>query len=96
MYMFFEKRNGLQVLPSLDVSFYINPCSSKLQEYVVRMDVINRTSLRNFKLHQLSSVGNEWQISLIESIDHIFPTGNLVPGQALSCFLKLKVGPTRS
>ncbi|XP_076953793.1 uncharacterized protein LOC143627976 [Bidens hawaiensis] len=80
----------LEVLPSLDVSFYINPCSSKLQEYVVRMDVINRTSLRNFKLHQLSSVGKEWQISLIESIDHIFPTGNLVPGQALSCFLKLK------
>ncbi|KAI3823375.1 hypothetical protein L1987_04810 [Smallanthus sonchifolius] len=80
----------LEVLPSLDVSFFISPCSSRLQEYVVRMDVINRTSLRNFKLHQLSSVGNEWQISLIESINHIFPSGNLVPGQALSCFLKLK------
>ncbi|KAK9072718.1 hypothetical protein SSX86_009153 [Deinandra increscens subsp. villosa] len=80
----------LEVLPSLDVSFFISPCSSRLQEYVVRMDVINRTSLRNFKLHQLSSVGNEWQISLIESIEHIFPSGNLEPGQALSCFLKLR------
>ncbi|XP_022024957.1 trafficking protein particle complex subunit 8 isoform X1 [Helianthus annuus] len=80
----------LEVLPSLDVSFFINPSSSRLQEYVVRMDIINRTSLRNFKLHQLSSVGNEWKISLIESLNHIFPSGILVPGQALTCFLKLK------
>ncbi|KAK1435003.1 hypothetical protein QVD17_00758 [Tagetes erecta] len=80
----------LEVLPSLDVSFNISTSSSRLQEYVVRMDVINRTSLRNFKLHQLSSVGNDWQISLVEPIKHIFPSGNLEPGQALSCFLKLK------
>nr|XP_043638144.1 trafficking protein particle complex subunit 8 [Erigeron canadensis] len=80
----------LEVLPSLDVSFHISPCPTRLQEYIVRMDVINRTSLRSLKLHQLSSVGNEWQISLIESIEDIFPSGNLVAGQALSCFLKLK------
>ncbi|KAL8255725.1 hypothetical protein R6Q59_030792 [Mikania micrantha] len=88
-YRILRAHHMLEVLPSLDVSFIVNPSSSSLQEYVVRMDVINRTSLRNFKLHQLSSVGNEWQISLIESINHIFPSGNLVPGQALSCFLKL-------
>ncbi|KVH90571.1 hypothetical protein Ccrd_007407 [Cynara cardunculus var. scolymus] len=82
----------LEVLPSLDLSFYINPCPTRLQEYIVRMDVINRTGSRSLKLHQLSSVGNEWQISLIESINDIFPLGNLVAGQALSCFLKLKVG----
>ncbi|KAJ9554786.1 hypothetical protein OSB04_009400 [Centaurea solstitialis] len=80
----------LEVLPSLDMSFYINPCPTRLQEYIVRMDVINRTGSRSLKLHQLSSVGNEWQISLIESINDIFPSGNLVAGQALSCFLKLK------
>lgn len=80
----------LEVLPSLDVSFYISPCPTRMQEYIVRMDVINRTSLRSLKLHQLSSVGNEWQISLIESIKDIFPSGNLVAGQALSCFFKLK------
>ncbi|XP_024985090.1 trafficking protein particle complex subunit 8 isoform X2 [Cynara cardunculus var. scolymus] len=80
----------LEVLPSLDLSFYINPCPTRLQEYIVRMDVINRTGSRSLKLHQLSSVGNEWQISLIESINDIFPLGNLVAGQALSCFLKLK------
>lgn len=80
----------LEVLPSLDVTFHISPCPTKLQEYIVRMDVINRTNLRSLKLHQLSTVGNGWQISLIESIKDIFPSGNLVAGQALSCFLKLK------
>nr|GEV78526.1 trafficking protein particle complex subunit 8 isoform X1 [Tanacetum cinerariifolium] len=80
----------LEVLPSLDVSFNISPCPTRLQEYIVRMDVINRTSLRSIKLHQLSSVGDGWQISLIESMKGIFPSGNLGAGQALSCFLKLK------
>lgn len=79
----------LEVLPSLDVSFSISTCPSRLQEYIVRMDVINK-GLRSLKLRQLSSVGSEWQISLIESIQDIFPSGNLVAGQALSCFLKLK------
>lgn len=81
----------LEVLPSLDVSFYISPCPWRLQEYIMRMDVVNMTSLRSLKLHQLSSVGNEWHISLIEPIKDIFPSGNLLPAQALSCFLKLKV-----
>ncbi|XP_071710414.1 uncharacterized protein [Rutidosis leptorrhynchoides] len=80
----------LEVLPSLDVSFHISPCPTRMQQYIVRMDIINRTSLRSSKLHQLSCVGNEWQISLIESIKDILPSGNLVAGQALSCFLKLK------
>ncbi|KAL4591859.1 hypothetical protein LXL04_004833 [Taraxacum kok-saghyz] len=80
----------LEVLPSLDVSFNISPCPSKLQEYIVRMDVINK-GLKSLKLRQLSSVGSEWQISLIESIQDLIPSGNLVPGQALSAFLKLKI-----
>lgn len=72
------------------MSFNISPCPSRLQEYIVQMDVINK-GLKSLKLRQLSSVGSEWQISLIESIQDIIPSGNLASGQSLSCFLKLKV-----
>ncbi|GKB36382.1 trafficking protein particle complex subunit 8 isoform X1 [Tanacetum coccineum] len=80
----------LEVLQSLDVSFNISLCPTRLKEYIMRMDVINRTSLRSIKLHQLSSVGDGWKISLIESMKGIFPSGNLGASPALSCFLKLK------
>lgn len=79
----------LEVLPSLDVSFQISPCPSRLQEFLVRMDVINRTRSESFKFHQLSSVGNEW-LSLLQPIDTILPLKFLMGGQALSCFFKLK------
>ncbi|GFY97981.1 tetratricopeptide repeat (TPR)-like superfamily protein [Actinidia rufa] len=81
---------NLEVLPSLDVSFQISPCSLRLGEFLVRMDVVNRTSSKNFQIHQLSSVGNEWEISLLQPIDTIFPSELLLAGQALSCFFKLK------
>jgi len=81
----------LQVLPSLDVSFQISPRPSKLQELLVRMDVVNRTSAETFQVHQLSSVGNKWEMSLVEPIDTI-STDFLIAGQAVSYFLKLKVG----
>ena len=58
----------------------------------MRMDVINRTSSESFQFHQLSSVGNEWEISLLQPMDTVFPSDFLVAGQALSCFFKLKVG----
>ncbi|KAL1813358.1 hypothetical protein ACET3Z_023423 [Daucus carota] len=80
----------LEVLPSLDVSFQISPCPSKLQEYLVRLNIVNQTRLESFKLHQLSAVGKEWELSLFQPIDTIFPTGVLMAGQALSCFFKLK------
>ena len=80
------------MLPSLDVSFQISPCPSKLQEYLVRLNIVNQTRLESFKLHQLSAVGKEWELSLFQPIDTIFPTGVLMAGQALSCFFKLKVG----
>ncbi|XP_052200322.1 uncharacterized protein LOC127806829 isoform X2 [Diospyros lotus] len=84
---------NLEVLPSLDVSFRISACPSKLQEFLVCMDVINRTSSRGFQVHQLSSVGNEWEISLLQPIDSIFPSELLFAGQAQSCFFKLKENP---
>ncbi|XP_027176053.1 trafficking protein particle complex subunit 8 [Coffea eugenioides] len=80
----------LEILPSLDVSFHISPCPSRSQEFLVRMDVINRTSSESFQFHQLSSVGNEWEISLLQPMDTVFPSDFLVAGQALSCFFKLK------
>ncbi|XAR64788.1 hypothetical protein NMG60_11008624 [Bertholletia excelsa] len=83
---------SLEVLPSLDVSFQISPCPSSLQEFLVRMDVVNKTSSKDFHVHQLSSVGNGWEISLLQPLDSIFPLELLLAGQALSCFFKLKNG----
>ena len=79
------------MLPSLAVSFQISPCPLRLGEFLVRMDVVNRTSSKSFQVHQLSSVGNEWEISLLQPIDAIFPSDFLLAGQALSCFFKLEV-----
>uniref|UniRef100_A0A5B6ZRC8 Putative trafficking protein particle complex subunit 8 n=1 Tax=Davidia involucrata TaxID=16924 RepID=A0A5B6ZRC8_DAVIN len=83
---------NLEVLPSLDVSFQISHCPSRLQEFLVWMDVVNRTGSESFQVHQLSSVGNEWKISLLQPIDTIFPSEFLMAGQALSFFFKLKNG----
>ncbi|GFZ09241.1 tetratricopeptide repeat (TPR)-like superfamily protein [Actinidia rufa] len=80
-----------EVLPSLAVSFQISPCPLRLGEFLVRMDVVNRTNSKSFQVHQLSSVGNAWEISLLQPIDAIFPSDLLLAGQALSCFFKLKL-----
>ncbi|XVF76076.1 hypothetical protein PTKIN_Ptkin13bG0237100 [Pterospermum kingtungense] len=81
---------SLQVLPSLDVSFVISPCPSRLQEFLLRMDVVNQTSSESFQVHQLSSVGQQWEISLLQPVDSILPSQSLNAGQALSCFFMLK------
>ncbi|KAK3031415.1 hypothetical protein RJ639_036156 [Escallonia herrerae] len=80
----------LEVLPSLDVSFHISPCPSKMEEFRLRMDVANRTKSESFKVLQLSSVRKEWGISLLQPIETNFPLESLSAGQALSCFFKLK------
>jgi len=54
------------------------------------MDVVNRSSSKGFQVHQLSSVGNEWEISLLEPTK-VLPSDFLLAGQAISWFLKLKV-----
>lgn len=81
---------NLQVLPSLDLSFQISPCPSRLQEFLVRMDVVNKTSSESFQVHQLSSVGRQWEVSILQPVDKIFPSQSLMAGQALSCFFMLK------
>ncbi|KAM3357419.1 trafficking protein particle complex subunit 8 [Capsicum galapagoense] len=80
---------NIEVLPSLDVSFQISPRPSRLREFLVRMDVINRSSSKGFQVHQLSSIGNEWEISLLEPTK-VLPSDFLRAGQAISWFLKLK------
>ncbi|XP_073005492.1 uncharacterized protein [Typha latifolia] len=81
---------NLEVLPSLDISFLISPCSSRLQEYLVHMDIVNRTSFETFKLHQLSCVGDHWAISTLPSCASICSMQTISAGQGLSCFFKLK------
>lgn len=57
----------------------------------MRMDVVNKTSSESFQVHQLSSVGHQWEISLLQPVDAIFPSQSLMAHQALSCFFMLKV-----
>ena len=79
------------MLPSLDLSFQISPCPSRLKEFLVRMDAVNKTSSEIFQIHQLSSVGHQWKISLLQPVETMLPS-ELMPGQALSRFFKLEVG----
>ncbi|XP_062212632.1 uncharacterized protein LOC133913481 isoform X2 [Phragmites australis] len=81
---------NLEVLPSLDVSFAISMCSSRLQEYIVRMDVMNRTPSESFILHQLSCVGSKWVVSALPSCNSISSVETVFANQAVSCFFKIK------
>jgi hypothetical protein len=73
------------------VSFAISMCSSRLQEYMVRMDVINRTPSESFVLHQLSCVGSKWAVSALPSCNSISSVETVFTNQSLSCFFKIKV-----
>nr|KJB61957.1 hypothetical protein B456_009G393900 [Gossypium raimondii] len=81
---------AIYVLPSLDVSFELSPCPSRLEEFLLRMDVVNKTSSECFQIHQLSSVGQQWDVSLLQPVDSILPSQSLFAGQVLSCFFMLK------
>ncbi|XP_004494255.1 uncharacterized protein [Cicer arietinum] len=81
---------NVQVLPSLDVSFQISPSRLRIQDFLVRLDVVNKTSSESFQVYQLSSIGHHWEISLLQPPDAIFPSQTLMAGQAISCFFTLK------
>ncbi|RDX88744.1 Trafficking protein particle complex subunit 8, partial [Mucuna pruriens] len=81
---------NVQVFPSLDVSYQISPSRLRLQEFLVRLDIVNKTSSESFQVYQLSSVGHHWEISLLQSPDTIFPSQSLMAGQSISCFFTLK------
>ncbi|KAH0860716.1 hypothetical protein HID58_088977 [Brassica napus] len=81
---------SLQVLPSLETSFEITPSPSRLQEFLVRMDIVNRANSDSFEIHQLSTVGCRWGISLLQPVDTILPSKSILPGQGLSCFFMIK------
>ncbi|XP_028777528.1 trafficking protein particle complex subunit 8 isoform X2 [Neltuma alba] len=89
-YRILRLQYNLQVLPSLDLSFQISPSPLRLQEFLVRMDVVNKTASEDFRVNQLSSVGSNWEISLLQPVDTIFPSQSLRAGQSISCFLTLK------
>ncbi|KAF3773985.1 hypothetical protein EJ110_NYTH54143 [Nymphaea thermarum] len=54
---------SLEVLPSLDVSFQIIRSPSRLDEFLVRMDVVNNSRTDSFWLHQVSVVGDHFYLS---------------------------------
>lgn len=74
------------------MSFKISPYPSRLQEFLVHMDVVNKTNSESIQVNQLSTIGSHWEISLLQPIDTIFPSQSLFAGQAFSCFFVLKVG----
>lgn len=90
IYRTLRMHHNLEVLPSLDVSIQIFPCPSKLQEFLVRMDIMNRTSTESFSMQQLSCVGDQLGISTLPANESICPSKVVHAGQALSCFFKLK------
>ncbi|ERN13016.1 hypothetical protein AMTR_s00040p00096010 [Amborella trichopoda] len=79
-YRILRMRYDLVVLPFLDVSLQTTPCPSKLQEFLVHMDIVNRSNSKNEpKLKQ-------------ETIYHSSsgcPRQLLAVGQGLSQFFKL-------
>ncbi|KAG8061157.1 hypothetical protein GUJ93_ZPchr0003g16933 [Zizania palustris] len=81
---------NIEVLPSLDVSFAIRMCSSRLQEYIVHMDILNRTPSESLMLHQLSCSGSKWTISTLPSCESINSVETVSANQAMSCFFKIK------
>ncbi|KAK1643581.1 hypothetical protein QYE76_061386 [Lolium multiflorum] len=87
---------NVEVLPSLDVSFAISTCSSRMQEYIVRMDIMNRTPSKSFALHQLSCVGTKWAVSALPSCNSISSLEKIHANQAVSCFFKIKDVGTNS
>lgn len=54
----------------------------------MHMDVVNKTSSQSFEIHQLSCLGDEWDITMLKPVNIPSP---LMAGQALSCFFKLQV-----
>ncbi|XP_056158756.1 uncharacterized protein LOC115671467 isoform X2 [Syzygium oleosum] len=81
---------NLEVFPSLDVSLQISACPYTLEEFLVQMDVVNKTNSKNFQIHQLSLIGYQWEISLLQPTDSIYSSPTLMSGQAFSCYLMLK------
>uniref|UniRef100_A0A0E0GUM1 Trafficking protein particle complex subunit 8 n=1 Tax=Oryza nivara TaxID=4536 RepID=A0A0E0GUM1_ORYNI len=79
-----------QVFPSLNVSFAIRMCSSRLKEYIVRMDILNRTPSESFILHQLSCNDSKWAISSLPLCDSIRSIETVSANQSVSCFFKIK------
>ncbi|CAN6466715.1 unnamed protein product [Victoria cruziana] len=58
---------SLEVLPSLDVSFQIIRSPTRLDEFLVRMDVLNNSQTDSFWLHQVSVVGDHFYFSSLSS-----------------------------
>lgn len=89
-YRMLRMHYNLEVLPSLEVSFQTSPCPSKLQEFLVQMQVVNRTRSEIFQLHQLSCVGDQWELVMLQQTDSVSSFEPIIAGQALSYFFKLK------
>ncbi|KMZ63873.1 hypothetical protein ZOSMA_391G00040 [Zostera marina] len=69
---------------------FITPCTSKMQEFLVRMEINSRTMSKGLWLRQLSSVGSRWEISLLPAHTSVCSSQLLLAGQSLMCFFKLK------
>ncbi|KAI4369129.1 hypothetical protein MLD38_017613 [Melastoma candidum] len=81
---------NFEVLPSVEAILQISSCPLSLQEFIVRLDLTNKTTSKAFHIHQLSSIGNQWEISLIQPVQDFFASPSILPGQAVSYSLTLR------
>lgn len=65
-YRLLRMHYNVQVVPSLDISVHITPCPSRLQEFLLHLDIRNHNSSESFWLRQLSSVGMQWKLASLE------------------------------
>ncbi|KAI4310617.1 hypothetical protein MLD38_035584 [Melastoma candidum] len=75
---------NFEVLPSVEAILQISSSPLSLQEFIVRLNLTNKTTLKAFHIHQLSSIGNQWEISLIQPVQDFFASPSILPGQVIS------------
>ncbi|KAH9302440.1 hypothetical protein KI387_014023 [Taxus chinensis] len=86
----------VQVVPSLDISVHIIPCPSKLQDFLLRLDILNQNTSETFWLRQISCVGMQWKLaSLLPSSFDISASDNSNPSALSTAYLSASVCPSQ-
>lgn len=96
-YRIMRMHYNVQVVPSLDIAVHITPCPSRLQEFLLHLDIRNYNSSESFWLRQISSVGKQWKLaSLKPSLLDIKETENDSDSNAInSAYLSASVCPSQ-
>ncbi|KAE9446343.1 hypothetical protein C3L33_21763, partial [Rhododendron williamsianum] len=75
----------------LTLYYEMGDTSTVMKYRILRMHYNLEDKFKDFQIQQLSSFGNNWEISLLQPLDAIFPSELLLAGQALSCFFNSRL-----